>query len=137
MADFLEAHKLVIVDEGLYSDDKEDAGGETVLGLTRNMDADWEGWKLVDERKKMPNFPNNLKEIRPQIDALSQPYYKKKYWNPMKGDSIIKQIVANPIYNSCVNIGVTQGIKLAQRAAKIPETGKMDAKTLNALNNKV
>ena len=53
MADFLPAFKKTIISEGLYSNDKEDTGGETVLGLTRAADADWDGWQLVDSMKKL------------------------------------------------------------------------------------
>lgn len=135
MAIFSIAYRKTISFEGLYSNDVADSGGETVLGLTRVADKDWNGWKLIDERKKMPNFPKNLNEIKEDIDLLAQPYYKKKYWTPIRGDEMKNQNIANSIYDNGVNVGVKQAIILAQRAASIKETGIMDDNTLNALNN--
>ena len=136
MANFLPAFKKTIASEGLYSNDKEDTGGETVLGLTRAADADWGGWQLVDSMKKLDGFPSNLKGIRDKLEIMAQPYYKKKYWLPVRGDEILDQASAEDIYDMGVNSGPSQGIRLAQRAAGIKETGKMDDDTLKEINYK-
>jgi lysozyme family protein len=136
MADFLTAHLLTVGEEGLYSNDSGDSGGETVLGLTRNADGNWDGWKLIDQYKSKPDFPNNLKGIKSALDTLSKPYYKKKYWDKIRGDEIQNQQEANRIYDTYVNTG-SMGVILAQRAMGIIETGFMDDHTLNTLNNLV
>ena len=133
MAKFEIADDITENIEGLYSNDKEDSGGETVLGICRSQDKDWKGWAIVDVWKTKPNFPNNLKDSG--IKAVAQQYYKNKYWNAIRGDEIINQDEANQIYKSYVNTG-SEGIILAQRALGIHESGKMDDITLNALNNK-
>jgi lysozyme family protein len=134
MADFLIAHKLTVKEEGLYSDDAADSGGETVLGLTRVHDEDWDGWEIVDLQKRKPNFPNNLRAFYGELDLRAQRYYRKRYWEPVKGDLINNQDIANRVYDTAVNTGIRQGIILAQRALGIEETGVMDNDTLNALN---
>jgi lysozyme family protein len=134
MADFLQAYKLTVGEEGLYSNDAGDSGGETVLGLTRNADGSWDGWKLVDQYKSKPNFPDNLNGIKSALDTLAKPYYKKKYWDKIRGDEIKNQQEANRIYDTYVNTG-SSGVSLAQRAMGIIETGFMDDHTLNTLNN--
>jgi lysozyme family protein len=136
MASFIIAYRKTIANEGLYSNDTNDRGGETVLGLTRVMDKNWAGWLFIDECKKHPSFPANLKSVEHKIDALAQPFYKQKYWMPVRGDEIINQDIANKIYDSCVNLGISQGVVLAQRSLGIAETGKMSDTTLNKLNNK-
>ena len=133
MAKFEIADEITELLEGLYSNDKEDSGGETVYGIARNIDKDWKGWAIVDMWRTKPNFPNNLKDSG--IKAVAQQYYRQKYWNVIRGDEIINQDIANEIYKSYVNTG-SQGIKLAQRALGIHESGVMDDITLNALNNK-
>jgi lysozyme family protein len=134
MAEFNIAYELTVDAEGLYSNDEGDSGGETVLGLTRNTDGDWNGWYLVDELKKQSNFPNNLQASKSILHSLAMPYYKKKYWDKIRGDEIINQQVANRIYDTYVNAG-SMGITLAQRALDIAESGHMDNATLNVLNN--
>lgn len=133
MANFIPADQITEEDEGLYSNDINDSGGETVLGLIRSADHDWIGWPLVDKCKQQPNFPKNL--IAAGIHPLAQAYYKKKYWAGIRGDEINNQEEATQIYKSYVNTG-SEGIILAQRALGIHESGKMDDATLNALNNK-
>jgi lysozyme family protein len=134
MAEFNIAYELTVYAEGLYSNDEGDSGGETVLGLTRNTDADWNGWFLIDELKKQLNFPNNLEVSKSILSSLAMPYYKKKYWDKIRGDEMINQEVANRIFDTYVNTG-TMGITLAQRALDIAESGHMDNVTLKALNN--
>ena len=34
--------------EGKYVNDKYDPGGETYKGIARNMNKDFEGWKIID-----------------------------------------------------------------------------------------
>jgi len=134
MADPKIAIKLTRGAEGLWSNDEGDSGGETVLGLTRNTDPDWVGWKFVDERKKLPNYPGNLKEVESELIALADPYYIHKYWEAIRGDEILNQDEANRILDTYVNTG-SMGITLAQRALGIAETGHMDDLTLKTLNN--
>lgn len=134
MADFLIAYNLTVESEGLYSNDEGDTGGETVLGLTRNTDADWAGWKLIDEFKQHPLYPRNLNESRAVLESFAKPYYRKKYWDVIKGDAIVNQQEANRIFDTYVNTG-SMGITLAQRALGIAETGHMDELTLKTLNN--
>ena len=134
MANFEPAYWKVVKDEGLWSDDAEDSGGETVLGITRVHDADWEGWKLVDAQKKLPDYPENLKNVVDKLHALALPYYKRKYWDVIWGDKINDQEQAYRIVDMQINAG-SAGIKLAQRALGITETGKMNQETLDNLNN--
>jgi len=133
MADFLLADKRTESFEGAYSNDTGDAGGETIWGIARNEDPEWDGWALVDEYRKRDNFPANLN--CENIMELVHSFYQKKYWNPMRGNEITSQDEANSIYDSCVNMGIEEGIKIAQRSAGVEETGVMDDRTLNALNN--
>ena len=49
---FKRAFRLIIEGyEGNYSNDKDDPGGETYKGISRNMNKDWEGWKIIDSYK--------------------------------------------------------------------------------------
>lgn len=134
MADFKTSFELTVINEGFYSNDSGDSGGETIWGLTRNTDSDWSGWHFVDQYKANPGYPGNFKAISNNLKILSEPYYKIKYWLPMRGDEIASQEEASKIYDQFVNFGVSEGITIAQRALGILETGKMDDRTLKYLN---
>ena len=52
MANFdIEFEKLILA-EGGYVNDHDDAGGETYLGISRKNNPNWSGWKLIDSIKK-------------------------------------------------------------------------------------
>ena len=52
MANFnIEFEKLILA-EGGYVNDSDDAGGETYLGISRKNNPNWSGWKLIDSIKK-------------------------------------------------------------------------------------
>jgi lysozyme family protein len=81
MADIKIAFELIVGYEGLYSNDKNDTGGETVLGLTRKYEPNWQGWVIVDAAKKTANFKATLKEREDELKMLAIKHYKKEYWD--------------------------------------------------------
>lgn len=134
MANFDIAYKRTAKFEGGYVYDPNDNGGETYAGISRNANPKWNGWKTIDEAKKKSGFPKNLANnavLKQQVKTL----YQTNYWNPIWGDRINRQEVANEIYDFGVNAGVARSIKLQQRQFKMKETGKMDEKLLAKLNS--
>lgn len=61
---------------------------------------------------------------------------KKNYWDKMRGDEINDQEIAERIYDRGYNMGMTEAVREAQAVLGIPQTGKVDSLTLNALNFK-
>lgn len=135
MARFELAHPKVAAHEGGYSNDPADNGGETWKGIARKANPGWQGWVVIDSYKDKSGFPANLKSVE-LLEALVKSLYRIKYWDEIQGDRIIDQAIADSIYDSAVNMGPSRAIKLAQGAAGMKETGKMDEATLNRLNNK-
>lgn len=134
MAKFDIAYKRTAKFEGGYVYDPDDNGGETYAGISRRANPKWLGWKTIDSAKKKSGFPKNLADnavLKQQVKTL----YKTNYWNPIWGDRINRQEVANEIYDFGVNAGVATSIKLQQRQFKMKETGKMDEKLLAKLNS--
>ena len=123
MADFYNAYKRTIKNEGSYSDVKGDRGGETYKGISRKFHFNFKGWETIDYMKGLPNFPKNLindKEL--ENDVFD--FYKKNYWDRLKCSSIKNdyQDVAEKIFDIAVN----QGVKTAS---------KYFQESLNLLNN--
>jgi lysozyme family protein len=122
MADIKEAFELIVGYEGLYSNDKNDTGGETVLGLTRKYEPNWQGWVIVDACKKTANFKATLKEREGELRLLAIKHYKKEYWDCHNLDKVDNQQLANEMFD----IGVNQGIGYA---------GLFLQRSLNVLNH--
>jgi lysozyme family protein len=129
------AYKRTKKFEGGYVNDPDDNGGETYNGISRRANPNWAGWKIIDEQKKKPDFPNNLKERKQELDELEKDLYKKNYWDPIWGDRIKDQRVANDMFDTAVNMGVATSIKLSERQFKMKETGKMSEELLQKLNS--
>jgi lysozyme family protein len=132
MADFHTALTPTLKAEGGYVNDPQDNGGETYRGISRKNFPKWNGWAFVDTHK--PLHTGQL-IADGNIDSLVDAFYRSNFWNPIMGDDIINQDVANDLFDSSVNMGVHQAVILSQRSLGIPETGKMDSSTLNILNS--
>jgi lysozyme family protein len=100
--------------EGLYDNDPDDPGGETVMGLTRAAEPSWAGWAVVDAKKKQANFPENLN--CEEILGLAEAHYKAKYWDPLFLDGCESQKIANELFDTGVNIGLRTGARFLQLA---------------------
>jgi lysozyme family protein len=145
MADFDKAFKITLGNEGGYSDDPKDPGGETIFGLARKENPDWDGWPLVDNFKKdAVNFPKNaLKDSA--IMSRVKLFYKKKYWDVHLLDTVNMQEIGNELFDTGINLGegkaasfLILALDLLNRGGKdyadVPEDGKIDASDIAVLN---
>lgn len=69
--------------EGLYVDHPDDPGGKTMLGITKQVWADWNRKPVsaVTEGEMKAITPKQAEEI-----------YRAWYWNPIKGDELPESI---------------------------------------------
>jgi len=109
-------HKLVVETEGFYSNDKNDPGGETVFGLTRKADPDWQGWAIMNQYRGKMGFPKNLPYD--VLRAMAAPYYKAKYWDYAKLDQF-PSVLAYEVFDQSVNMGKDTAIRNLQTALNI------------------
>lgn len=133
MALFTPAFQKLIVNEGTYSHDKDDEGGETYKGIARNFWPKWEGWAIIDEKKTHPNFPILL-EVDEDLQDMVKWFYKLNFWDKVKGDQLNSQEVAFSIFDFAVNAGDRTAITLAQRAIGVADDGIIGNITLSTLN---
>lgn len=124
MADFKAANKRTGKWEGIYSNNPDDRGGETVFGIARNMHPDWPGWVLVDMLRQKHGFPDTLKS-NTVLMGLKDKFYKSQFWDPLYGDLIPSQEVAEELYDDAVNTGLSSAIRKAQSIFGMSETGVM------------
>lgn len=94
MADFVPAFEEVIVEEGGYqlTTIPGDLGGQTYAGIARVPNPNWEGWAYIDRKETPPS-------------QMVRDFYKRTFWDDIKGDQIYSQRVAACIFNFYVNTG--------------------------------
>lgn len=131
MANFKTAYDFTAGVEKGYTVDN---GGKTYAGIS------WKGWgndplvkqifAIVDAAKpKRGDIINN-----PQLTAMILAFYKKNYWDVIKGDSITTQGLANLIYDFFVNSN--SAIVIINRVCGGREVGYMNETTLKNLNDR-
>ena len=126
MANFnIEFEKLILA-EGGYVNDSDDAGGETYLGISRKNNPKWIGWKTIDSIKKIygnKNITARLKENE-SLTNSAKLLYKINYWDVLELDDIPNQDIAHQLFDTCVNCGKSIAIRIAQQALLMTVTGK-------------
>lgn len=134
MANFNIAYKRTNIWEGFYSNNPNDAGGETLYGISRLKGAPFpEFWKLVDQFKLQPNFPNNMAGNQ-QLIAMKTSWYKKNYWDVLKGDDIKNQGIANQLYDISVNKGPGVSIRFFGQALGVSNLKTITNQLIQQLN---
>lgn len=126
MANFdIEFEKLILA-EGGYVNDSDDAGGETYLGISRKNNPKWIGWKTIDSIKKIygtKNITARLKENE-SLTNNAKLLYKINYWDVLELDDIPNQNIAHQLFDTCINCGKSIAIRIAQQVLLMTVTGK-------------
>jgi len=107
----------VIQSEGGYVWDKDDAGGETNLGVTAGA------WGAYLGR------PINSGEMKALTKNTVQPFYRQMYWDKVKGDNLPAG-VDYAVFDFAVNAGVARAAKFLQRAVGAVDDGVIGSGTL-------
>jgi len=117
MANFKIAFDRTMKHEGGYVNDPDDRGGETYMGVARNIHPTCGIWKYVDEltaQGKTPYAINVALKKNITVQNIIMVLYKQKYWDVFELDKVRRQSVANEIFDDAVNRGVGSATKLAK-----------------------
>lgn len=111
---------MVLKHEGGFVDHPKDPGGMTNLGVTR---ANWEAYlnRRVTEA-----------EMRALTPDVVKPFYKKNYWDKIKGDQLPSG-VDYAAYDLAVNSGTARAAKFLQQIAGVPVDGVIGPRSLEAI----
>ena len=139
MADFRTAYSLVKIRERGYAWDPDDNGGETWNGISRKFHPNWAGWILVDEMKKLGILTKTPqteteKELFAQLEYEEDSFYINQFWNPLKLTTVNNQQIANILFDSAVNEGISSAVKRAQQIVGMPQTGTVSPQLIDKLN---
>ena len=146
MANFEESFYKTMGHEGGYVNDPNDAGSETYKGISRRYNPSWNGWILIDDCKKFDFSIKDCLRMNNQMDGLVMDFYKDRYWNPWWGDEIDSQEIANEMFDTSVNMGVSRAVKFLQKSlnylnrngrlySDIVEDGDFGKNTMRAYNS--
>jgi lysozyme family protein len=111
--------------EGSYDNNPDDKGGETCWGIARNYHKKWQGWGRVDALKRTcmnddgtvdEEALSKLLANDPLILKAAKEFYKKDFWDKVKGDSVEHQFVANELFDTAVNMSPKWAIKFLQKS---------------------
>jgi len=146
LANFDEASVATLQHEGQYTDQKADRGGETYCGISRRWHPMEGVWAHVDGHKQHPEFratPNKIID-HDRLAPMVTDFYKREFWDKIKGDDIPSQKIANYLYDIAVNKGVKDASMYLQSGCNVTNRntrdwpdivldGKIGNKTIDAL----
>jgi len=115
MDHFNEAFARTMSEEGGYTFDRMDPGGETYMGISRVYWPGWEGWGIIDdsvEEGMIPEFA--MSDLAPLVFD----FHRTNYWNRIQGDKVarISSEVAYELFDTAVNMDVPDAVKFLQVA---------------------
>jgi len=126
MAIFNEAFQKILHFEGGHSK-KTDS---TYLGISKEKYPDWIGWKILDNEREG------------SINREVMNFYKLQFWDVIRGDEILSQVLANKFFNTsvCEYVGVEKCVEYICLAlnklinTNLNKSG-IDSDILNTLNS--
>lgn len=124
----------IILREGVYSNDPDDRGGETVYGIARNRHPEWEGWSVIDEKKQIFGFPEllyNLNELYYKV----YDFYKQEFWDKLKLDEFNHLMLQEELFDTAVNQGVQKAANYLQIALNLLNNGQKHYPDINIDGN--
>lgn len=144
MADYLTALPRVLANEGGYSNDPSDHGGETYRGISRKNFPSWDGWSDIDIKKTSMSgktLDNALLIDRKTQENVAK-FYLEHFWEPLRLSEIDSQEVANCVFDWAVNAGHSKAIshlqiacnKLNRGLPDMPVDGRIGPVTIKAAN---
>lgn len=122
-SNFDAALQHVLKSEGGFVNHKLDPGGMTNLGVTARTWEDWVGHKPSEKE---------MRELTPEKVA---PFYKRKYWDAIKGDDLPSG-VDYCVFDCAVNSGPGRAAKLLQEVVGVKPDGGIGPLTLAAVAKK-
>lgn len=118
MANFDNAFEIIKKHEGGYVNDPDDAGGQTFMGISQRANPNLEIWntvnKIASKYKKVSTINKYLYADKKLIAEVKN-VYKTKYWDAFKLDDCPIDSLANQIFDSAVNCGISATKKMIGR----------------------
>jgi len=146
MAQFNVSYNKTMKVEGGYVNDPDDPGGETYKGISRRYHPSWKGWQIIDMAKDTPEWPEIGTDNTRILDICCEGFYREQFWDPVAGDYIHEQELADELFDTAVNLHPVRAVTFLQEALNvlnkngrwyedIVADGKMGPSTLDTLES--
>ena len=126
----------VLIHEGGYAFDPDDAGGETFRGISRRANPDWPGWPLIDAAKRAgiraKEAINAHFQTNQVMFELVADLYRRKYYAPVSKFRA-PDWSTDKMFDTGVHMGPGGAIRLAQTIVGTKADGVVGPKTLAAV----
>lgn len=132
--DFLQLMPIVFHYEGIYSNNPNDPGGETFLGISRHYFPNWTGWKILDKINKSQIYNWKINDIPKELMNEVYKFYYENFYLKLHLDKLPK-IIRKSVFDSSINIGKRNTIRFLQRVVGVTDDGIIGPITLKALNS--
>jgi lysozyme family protein len=112
-------YEIVMKYEGGYVNHPNDPGGETYKGISRRAHPNWEGWKLIDQNRPVP-------------EGLVRSFYYEQFWKPLRCDEMPAP-VGEYLFDFAVNTGIRQAVRTIQAAVGVATDGILGPITMGTI----
>lgn len=114
---------IVLEFEGGWSNRPTDPGGATKWGITLNTYSSWRALQGFDSTAQ--------RDLAAMSQETARAIYEQLYWRAAKCHLLPKPL-ALALFDSCVNHGVSRGVRLLQEALAVEVDGQFGPETMGA-----
>ncbi|HBA72315.1 MAG TPA: peptidoglycan-binding protein [Geobacter sp.] len=117
---FQKAYDNTMRHEGGFSNDPDDPGGMTYMGISREYHPSWSGWYLVDEHiVNISRVPDVVHENF--LLEKVQTFYASEFWDRLQCDFVagLSVDLAVELFDTAVNLGRHRAIEIMQDALNL------------------
>ncbi len=120
---FEAAFSRTMKNEGGYSFNGRDPGGETYLGISRRYWPGWPGWHIIDKHRDNPDL-SDADFRRSGINEMAESFYLLNFWTRFQGNKLadLSPDIAYEVFDSAVNMGVMTAVEFLQTALNMQRT---------------
>lgn len=122
MSYFDKAYKETMHFEKGYVNVSTDRGGETLFGISRKANLNWQGWEKIDSIKTLyPEYFIDMLNADKNLFLDAREYYKKNYYKTryLDIDTIKDEVIAIELFDTAVNMHPKTAAKFLQRSLNL------------------
>ncbi|MHB8336105.1 MAG: glycoside hydrolase family 108 protein [Ignavibacteriaceae bacterium] len=126
---FLISLNKTLPKEGLISKNLKDQGGFTFKGISWKKHPSWKGWEIIySVIRSYFAAPRNIKKrvvlddvfnANLPLNRLVEDFYRTEFWDKIQGDKLPSQLIADELFDTSVNLGVSAASEILQRTLNL------------------
>lgn len=117
MADF-QIEYADILNRCIISSSYSNQPSEEWKGIVRPYAPNWDGWRIIDRKRKEPGFPTNLASDE-ELECQTQKFYKTTCWDVFQLDVYPSQGIAGELFTTSVSMEPRAAINFLQRSLNV------------------